>query len=68
MKIQDFLNIIPLKYVIIYFIAINVIGFFAMLIDKHKAKRGSWRISEKALFIITLLRWWNWNNSRYVYV
>lgn len=26
-----------------------------MLIDKQKAKRGSWRISEKTLFILTLL-------------
>lgn len=30
-------------------------GFLAMLIDKQKAKKGSWRIPEKSLFIITLL-------------
>lgn len=30
-------------------------GFLAMLIDKQKAKRGSWRIPEKSLFTITLL-------------
>ncbi|MCI9366176.1 MAG: DUF1294 domain-containing protein [Clostridia bacterium] len=45
----------PLKNVIIYFIAINIIGFFAMLIDKKKAERGSWRIPEKTLLILTLL-------------
>ena len=45
----------PLKNVIIYFVAINIIGFLAMLIDKKKAERGSWRIPEKTLFIFTLL-------------
>ncbi len=55
MTIQQFLEIIPLNYVIIYFIAINLIGFLAMFIDKQKAKRGAWRIPEKSLFIITLL-------------
>ena len=38
---------------VIYLIVINVIGFFAMWIDKVKAKRGSWRIPEKTLFTIT---------------
>lgn len=40
---------------VIYVIVINVIGFFAMGIDKFKAQRGSWRIPEKTLFTITLL-------------
>ena len=40
---------------VIYLLVINIIGFFAMWIDKAKAKRGSWRIPEKTLFIITLL-------------
>lgn len=39
----------------LYLLVINLIGFFAMGIDKFKAQRGSWRISEKALFTITLL-------------
>ncbi len=55
MSIETFLQIIPLKYVLIYFAIINVIGFFAMLIDKQKAKRGSWRIPEKTLFMFTFL-------------
>lgn len=55
MTIQKFLEIIPLKYVIVYFIAINLIGFLAMFIDKQKAKRGAWRIPEKSLFILTML-------------
>lgn len=40
---------------VIYLIFINLIGFFVMWIDKAKAKRGSWRIPEKTLFIITLI-------------
>ena len=55
MTIQNFLEIIPLKYVIIYLLAINLIGFLAMFIDKQKAKKGAWRIPEKSLFILTLI-------------
>lgn len=61
-------NIFTTKNIIIYFIIINIIGFLAMYIDKIKAKKGSWRISEKTLFIITAIRWWNRNNSRDVYI
>ena len=39
--------------IIIYFVFINLIGFFVMWLDKRKAKKGSWRIPEKTLFIIT---------------
>ena len=39
----------------IYIIVINAIGFFAMGMDKRKSQKGSWRISEKTLFTITLL-------------
>lgn len=55
MNIETFLQIFPLKNVIIYLILINIIGFFAMLIDKEKAKRSSRRIPEKTLFLLTLL-------------
>lgn len=40
---------------LIYIIAINLIGFFLMGIDKRKAVRGKWRIREKTFFIIALL-------------
>ncbi len=40
---------------VIYVLIINIVGFFAMWIDKIKAKRSSWRIAEKTLFTITLL-------------
>lgn len=48
-------DIFTIKNIIIYFIVINLIGFLAMYIDKQKAKKGSWRIPEKTLFIITAL-------------
>ncbi len=35
---------------ILYLLIINIVAFAAFGIDKMKARRGSWRISEKALF------------------
>ena len=43
------------KYIVGYFILINFIGFLAMYLDKKKAIKGKWRISEKSLMVITLL-------------
>ena len=48
-------EIFTLKNIIIYLVSINLIGFLAMWIDKRKAQKGSWRIQEKTLFMITLL-------------
>ena len=48
-------QIFTTKNIIIYFIIINIFGFFIMWLDKRKAKKGSWRIPEKTLFIITAL-------------
>ena len=39
----------------IYLIAINVITFLLFVIDKEKAKRGAWRISEKTLLTCALI-------------
>ena len=44
-----------LKYVLYYLAAINVVTFFVYGIDKLRAKRGAWRISEKTLFLLPLL-------------
>ena len=52
---KQFIEIIGLKNVIIYFLAINIIGFFAMGIDKWKAKKNKWRIPEDTLFLFTFL-------------
>ncbi len=61
-------NIFTIQNIIIYILIINILGFLAMYIDKQKAKKGKWRIPEKTLFIITALRWRNWNNCRNVYI
>ena len=44
-----------MRYFLIYLLIINLIGFFAMFLDKQKAKRGKWRISEKTLFLIAFV-------------
>ena len=44
-----------IKLLLIYFAVINLIGFFAMFLDKQKAKKNKWRIPEKTLFSIALL-------------
>lgn len=48
-------EILTIKNIVMYLLAINAITFLAMFIDKVKAKRGSWRIPEKTLFILVLL-------------
>ena len=52
MKLEE---IFTIQNVIIYLIAINLITFLVMWLDKRKAKKGRWRIPEKTLFIITAL-------------
>lgn len=38
-----------MKYVAIYLLIVNALGFLLMLIDKQKAKRNLWRIPEATL-------------------
>lgn len=52
---EELLKLINFKYVIIYILVINLIGFFAMGIDKFKAKKGWWRIPEGTLMMLCLL-------------
>lgn len=52
---QELKQVFSIQNIAIYLVAINIIGFLAMFIDKRKAKKGSWRISEKVLFYITFL-------------
>ncbi len=63
---ENLLNIMNIKNIVIYLIGINIIGFCAMWLDKRKAEKGAWRIPEKTLFIITLLGGRNWNHHRHV--
>lgn len=43
------------KFFILYLIIINFYGIYIMYSDKRRAKKGSFRIPEKKLFIIALL-------------
>ena len=38
-----------------YLIAMNIIGFFVMGMDKWKARNNRWRIPEKTLFAVSVL-------------
>lgn len=42
------------KMLWIYLAAMNAAAFVMMGVDKHRARRGRWRISEKALFAAAL--------------
>lgn len=44
-----------MKYLLFYLLLINLTGFFAMFLDKQKAKKGKWRIPEKTLFLFAFL-------------
>lgn len=43
------------QFQILYWIAMNVIGFCLMYADKEKAKKGQYRISEKSLWTVSIL-------------
>ena len=44
-----------MKFIIGYFIIINLYGIYIMYIDKKRAKGQKWRISEFRLFLIASL-------------
>ena len=44
-----------MKPLLIYLITINALGLLLMLVDKYKARKNLWRISDKTLFVIALL-------------
>lgn len=45
----------PTGLILLYLLAINLIGFIMMGIDKYKARHDRWRIPEKTLMLIALL-------------
>lgn len=44
-----------LKYILLYTLIMNALGFLSMGIDKARARKEKWRIREKTLFLIALL-------------
>ena len=42
-------------HILLYLIIINASAFLLMLMDKQKAKRGAWRISEATLLWVSIL-------------
>ena len=44
-----------MKVLQIYLIAVNIIAFAIMAIDKYKAQRHKWRISELSIFTIGII-------------
>lgn len=41
--------------ILVYFVVMNLIGFFLMGLDKKRAKLHRWRIQEKTLFAVSIL-------------
>ena len=44
-----------MKLFIAYIVIVNIVGFILMGVDKKRAIRGAWRISEASLFGAALL-------------
>lgn len=42
-------------WIVIYLLAINIIGFAMMGIDKSRARKRAWRIPEAHLFIVAIV-------------
>ncbi|MBB6630395.1 DUF1294 domain-containing protein [Clostridium algidicarnis] len=47
--------IIIYKFILLYFILLNILGFLSMYIDKSRSKKSQWRIRESTLIIIAIL-------------
>ena len=44
-----------MKYLLLYLLIINALGFVLMLVDKVKAKKKKWRIPERTLMTVAAL-------------
>ena len=44
-----------MKYILLYLLLINAVGFLLMLVDKFKAKKNLWRIPEATLMTVAVL-------------
>ncbi len=45
----------PISLIIIYLLAVNVVSFAVMGIDKQKARKRAWRIPESTLFVLAII-------------
>ena len=41
--------------VLVYMLVMSIAGFISMGVDKRRAAKGKWRVSEAALFVIALI-------------
>ena len=44
-----------MRFLILYLLAINLLALLLMASDKHRARKGRWRIPEKTLLITGLI-------------
>lgn len=44
-----------MKYLLIYLLIVNALGFLLMLIDKRRAQKNRWRIPEATLMTVAAL-------------
>ena len=54
-KIEKEFGKIMNRFEVMYLAVMNILGFMAMGIDKKRAINKEWRISEKTLFLLSLL-------------
>ena len=43
------------KYLVLYFLTLNVVGYLTIWYDKRKSLKGQWRISEARFFALALM-------------
>lgn len=65
MSLQE---IFSLQNIIIYFIVVNLVGFFIMWLDKRKAQYAKWRIKENTLLFVAGIGGSIGTIIRYVYI
>lgn len=44
-----------LRFLLLYLLLVNAVGFFIMLVDKQKARKNLWRIPEATLLTIAAI-------------
>ena len=44
-----------IKFLMVYLLIVNAVGFILMLVDKTKARKNKWRIPEATLFLTAVV-------------